>query len=197
MKILGLYNNECAVDLFTWLKENGNEVICSTEKLEAQWCAKQRFDLTISYTYRYILSKEVLDALGNNAVNIHNSFLPFNRGADPNIWSIIDETPRGVTLHYMNTDLDKGFIIAQQLVNDSEEETLRSSYENLDRAAKQLFKDAFRYYKSWPMMRKQALGEGSYHSIKDGERLKKTIISFDESVWFFKEKLDRNHILCN
>ena len=97
----------------------------------------------------------------------------------------------------MNTDLDKGFIIAQQLVNDSEEETLRSSYENLDRAAKQLFKDAFRYYKSWPMMRKQALGEGSYHSIKDGERLKKTIISFDESVWFFKEKLDRNHILCN
>lgn len=182
MKILGLYNNECAVELFEWLGQKENEVICRTERLNPEWCRSQKFDLTVSYTYRYILTKEILDALDNNAVNIHNSFLPFNRGADPNIWSFISGTPRGVTLHYMSTELDKGYIIAQQLVNDSEDETLRSSYENLDRAAKQLFKDAFRYYASWPEMRKQAVGVGSYHSIKDRKKIKNLVNSFEEKV---------------
>lgn len=190
MKILGLYNNECALELFEWLMENGHEIIYCTEKLKAEWCREQKFDLAVSYTYRYILSKEILDALNNNAVNIHNSFLPFNRGADPNIWSFIDGTPRGVTLHYMNTELDKGYIIAQQLVNDSEEETLRSSYENLDRAAKQLFKDAFRYYTSWPEMRKRAIGIGSYHSIKDREKIKGTINSFHMSIMQLKNFIE-------
>lgn len=89
----------------------------------------------------------------------------------------------------MNTELDKGYIIAQQLVNDSEDETLRSSYENLDKAAKQLFKDAFRYYTSWPAMRKQTIGEGSYHSIKDGEKIKSSINSFEEKVSLSKKRM--------
>ena len=116
MKILCLYNNECAAELFEWIKEQGHETICSSEKLKAQWCREQKFDLAVSYTYRYILTEEILLLLNQNVVNIHNAYLPWNRGADPNIWSIVDDTPRGVTLHYMDTSLDKGSIIAQKLV---------------------------------------------------------------------------------
>ena len=182
MKVLYLYNNECAYDLLLWLRDQGNDVVACQERLEEQWCRERAFDLTVCYTYRYILTDEILSALGNNVVNLHNSYLPWNRGADPNIWSIVDGTPRGVTLHYVNTGLDKGDIIAQALVGLEDTGTLKSSYDDLDRAAKQLFKEAFRHYGFWPEMRKRPLGIGSYHSVKDGAQIKSGIISYDMKV---------------
>lgn len=189
MKILCLYNNDCAVELFEWLKEQGHETIYNSEKLKAQWCREQKFDLAVSYTYRYILTKEMLLSLNNNVVNIHNSYLPWNRGADPNIWSIVDNTPRGVTLHYMDDTLDKGSIIAQKLVGKKAEETLQSTYEELDKAAKELFKEAFLFYNDWPEMKKIPLGRGSYHSLKDGERFKSIIDTYTLTVSKFKERI--------
>ena len=51
MKILCLYNNECAVELFEWIKEQGHETICSSEKLRVQWCREQKFDLAVVQIY--------------------------------------------------------------------------------------------------------------------------------------------------
>lgn len=196
MKLLCLYNNPCALELFHWLNSQGHETVIWSEKIDRDWCEDQKFDLAISYTYRYILSEDILDALHNNAVNIHTSYLPWNRGADPNIWSILEETPRGVTLHYMNSELDKGDIIAQQLIaDDVESETLSSSYQMLDQVAKQLFKDAFCFYEYWTFMRKKSCGPGSYHSVSDAKEIKDLILTYDMSVLEFKEivqKEDRN-----
>lgn len=189
MKILGLYNNACAEELFDWLELQGNVVIRYQEKLFPEWCELHQFELTVSYTYRYVLTEKVLEALGGNVVNIHNSYLPWNRGADPNIWSILDGTPRGVTLHYMNAGLDKGEIIAQRLLGKAEAGTLRSSYDDLDKAAKELFKDAFAFYGEWTQMKKISLGGGSYHSVKDGEKIKRAIDSYDITVAEFRERV--------
>lgn len=189
MKILGLFNNACAEELFDWLEIEGNEVVRCQERLSWEWCRLHQFELTVSYTYRYILTEEVLEALGGNVVNIHNSYLPWNRGADPNIWSILDGTPRGVTLHYMNAGLDKGDIIAQRLMGKAETGTLRSAYDNLDKAAKELFKDAFAFYGEWPQMKKNPLGKGSYHSVKDGEKIKRAIENYDITIDEFRERV--------
>lgn len=35
MKILCLYSNECAVELFRWLEEQGHETVLETGRLEA------------------------------------------------------------------------------------------------------------------------------------------------------------------
>ena len=190
MKILCLYNNDCALELFEWIEKQGNQVVLWKDRLGADWCRQQDFALAVSYTYRYILTEEVLAALKYNAVNIHNSFLPWNRGADPNIWSIIDRTPRGVTLHYMENGLDKGEIIAQQIVNDGDEETLASSYRNLDMAAKQMFRDVFRYYPLWQSMRKVPKGKGSYHSTADGRCVKSLIKSYAMTAREFQDRYD-------
>lgn len=189
MKILCLYNNDCAIELFEWLRQRNHEIELYSEKLNAHWCAGQRFDLAVSYTYRHILTQDILSALNDNAVNIHNSYLPWNRGADPNIWSIIDDTPRGVTLHYMDSALDKGYIIAQKLLKKRERETLKSGYEELDRAAKDLFKEAFAFYKDWPQMKKMAVGVGTYHSLEDGRRMKSVIDTYEMPVVELKKRL--------
>ena len=182
MKILCLYNNDCALELFQWLEREGHEIILWSNPLDAIWCREQSFDLTVSYTYRFILNQNTIDALKNNVVNIHNSLLPFNRGADPNLWSIVEKTPRGVSLHYMDAELDKGYIIAQSIVSDTEEETLSSSYNNLDHAAKQLFKDSFRYYDFWPQLKKKVEGKGTYHALKVAVVIKSVIDSYDLNI---------------
>lgn len=189
MRILCLYNNECALSLFEWLEKQGHQILLCTDKIEAQWCKDQRFDLTVSYTYRYIITEDILDALNNNAVNIHTSYLPWNRGADPNIWSIVEETPRGVTIHYMDAGLDSGRIIAQSLVPLVENDTLKSSYDRLDEEAKRLFKSVFPFYKFWPEMRKKAEGRGTYHALNDGVEIKSMIQTYDVRVDIFKENI--------
>lgn len=44
-----------------------------------------------------------------------NIYLTFNKGVDPNMWSIFEGTSRGVTLHHMDAELDKGLIIDYRL----------------------------------------------------------------------------------
>ncbi len=186
MKILCLYNNDCALPLFEKLKEMGHETVLCSERLSVPEVRAGNYDLAVSYTYRYILTGELLEALHGNAVNLHNSYLPFNRGADPNLWSIKEGTPRGVTLHYMDESLDKGYIIAQRLVTEGDGETLKSSYDNLDRNAQELFFEAFCFYEHWPEMKKKPLGKGTYHSVKDGAQMKEKIPSYDMKITDFR-----------
>lgn len=182
MKILGLYNNSCAISLFNWIKEQGNDVILVTERLDPVWCKEQNFELGISYTYRYILTDEILKDLNCQMINIHNSYLPWNRGADPNIWSIIDDSPRGVTIHFMDAALDKGKIIAQMLVPLEKDDTLKSSYEKLDATAISLFKTIYPFRRYWCEMGKLPVGKGSYHSLKQGEAIKRLISDYNMPV---------------
>ncbi len=39
MKILCLYGNECALELFEWMKNLGHKVVLWKEKLKENWCA--------------------------------------------------------------------------------------------------------------------------------------------------------------
>lgn len=83
----------------------------------------------------------------------------------------------------MGTELDNGYIIAQEFIKDCDEnETLSGSYYELDRVAKFLFKRAFCYYEFCPPIKKICLGKGSYHSLKDGARIKALIDTYDMSI---------------
>ncbi|MBO7600534.1 MAG: hypothetical protein J6S95_05225 [Lachnospiraceae bacterium] len=182
MKILCLYNNECALPLFDEIRKLKHETVLMTERLSLDYIRSENFDLAVSYTYRYIISGDILKALKGNIVNLHNSYLPYNRGADPNLWSFAENTPRGVTLHYMDEGLDKGYIIAQRLVTEGDGETLKSSYDNLDKNAREMFLEAFKEYDNWQNMKHLPEGKGSYHSVKDGLLLKEKITSYDMKI---------------
>lgn len=167
MKILCLYSNECALELFDWLKEQGNDIVLWTKKIDINWLYKEYFDLAISYTYSYIISTDIIEQLNGQIINLHNSYLPFDKGTSPNIWNIIEGTPRGVTIHYIDSGLDTGDIIAQKLVELDNNFTLKTSYIQLDMAVKELFKTVFVNYKFWNSMRKKCIGMGTYHKESD------------------------------
>lgn len=189
MKILCLYHNPCALPLFDWLQKEGHETVLCSERLTGAWCERQKFDLTVSYTYRYIVSETVLNILNFNAVNLHNSYLPWNRGAAPNLWSIADKTPRGVTLHYMVAGLDKGAIIAQRLVPLKPDDTLKTSYDALDQAAQLQFREAFQWYPYWNQMKKRPVGCGSYHTKEESKVLCQIIDSYNMTVDEFYQRI--------
>lgn len=158
--------------LITWLREQGEQVIQSADKLSVQAVANQGFSFLVSYGYRYILRKDILDIFPNKAINLHISYLPWNRGVDPNFWSFIEDTHKGVTIHYLDEGVDTGDIIAQNEIEfDSERETLATSYEKLQAAIQDLFRQNWLSIKSGNCQRQKQVSGGSTHKVKDKECL--------------------------
>ena len=88
------------------------EVISS--RIDCQYCLENKFDFLVSYGYRYILKKDLLDLFPCKAVNLHISLLPYSRGAHPVLWSVMDGHPFGVTIHMLDQGLDTGNILFQR-----------------------------------------------------------------------------------
>lgn len=166
--ILFLTNNNNAMRLAHWLQNQNENVVIYAEKLTKQFLLENYFKIVISYNYKYIITKSILEHLNYNVINLHISLLPWNRGANPNYWSFIDNTPKGVTIHKMDEGIDTGNIIFQkELFFDEKEESFASSYEKLHEEIFNLF------ISNWDSIKQMSYKEisqgcgGSYHSIKD------------------------------
>lgn len=72
-------------------------------------------DLILCDSYSMLIRPDIIQSVSGNAINMHASLLPRNRGPNPFQWSIIrGESKTGVTIHYMDTGFDSGDIVAQQ-----------------------------------------------------------------------------------
>jgi methionyl-tRNA formyltransferase len=129
-------------------------------------------DIGISILFGYILKPVFLDMFHYGVINLHPAFLPHNRGAYPNVWSIVEGTPAGATLHYIDVGVDTGDIIAQQQVPVDLTDTGGALYHKLERACVELFKE------TWPLIRhgqapriSQDRTAGTYHRTQDVESI--------------------------
>ena len=155
------------------LRENGCAVTEYENSINVDFLKERAIEFAVSYRYRYIITKAVVDYLRGKIINLHISFLPWNRGADPNLWSFLEDTPKGITIHYVDDGLDTGDIIAQkESIFDNPEETLASTYKKLNSEIIELFRE------NWPLIAagnaprmKQPSG-GSFHRIKDKAKFK-------------------------
>lgn len=158
--------------LLEWLNNVEELVIQTSEKITPDFINTNNVCFLVSYGYRHILRENVLELLPNSAINLHISYLPWNKGADPNFWSLVEGTPKGVTIHYLDEGVDTGDIIIQKKVNFSiEKETLSTSYEMLQTAIQDLFKENWETIKSGKCIRQKQIGKGSLHKIKDKKSL--------------------------
>lgn len=137
-------NNDHSLTFEKKLKDNNCNVKLYNNPITLDSFKGYSPDLVISYNYRYIVKKEVIDYFGNKIINMHISYLPWNKGADPNIWSFIDNTPKGVTIHRLEEKCDSGKIILQKEIFFNEDiETLASSYIKLQNEIIDLFINNF------------------------------------------------------
>ena len=149
------------------IRDAGDEV--GTDPLALEW---REPDWIVSYGWRQILRRPFVDDYAGRIINIHTSLLPWNRGAHPNFWSWFDGTPKGITIHFIDSGVDTGDIIASSGVMFSTwQETLATTYKMLNTCAEELFA------KMWPTIRKgttglrQDLNAGSSHKKKDLEAI--------------------------
>jgi len=153
--------------LIDFFLEKGCDVSLSEAPLDYSVSSLDNVDFLISYGYRHIIKREIVDKFGCRAINLHCSLLPWNRGADPNLWSFLENSPKGVTIHCIDYGIDTGKILAQREICFESPETLRSSYEKLSFAIEELFMEKWDDICNERLVPvPQPLG-GSYHLSKD------------------------------
>lgn len=171
MKILFLYNNELALKLAKQLEQNQHEVVLWSDKIDIELLKKIEPDKIISYSYIYIISREVIEFMSTPILNLHISYLPWNRGKNPNFWSFVDDTPKGVTIHQIDERLDKGKILLQKRLQfDENKETFVTTYQKLNEEIVKLFMENCE-----PLLHDEIEGtipteKGTYHSGADFEK---------------------------
>ena len=102
------------------------------ERILIESVKKLNPDFILSYRYRHIIDEKFLQIVKVPIVNLHHSFLPFNRGAHPNFWSFYEDTPKGISIHLIDKGIDTGDIIYQEEIQLDLESTFRETYKKLD-----------------------------------------------------------------
>ena len=201
MRVLFLGNNWLGLQILQWLKAEheeivgvvlhppkrqryGYELIAAADAVPVfdgsrlrepnilESIRKLGCDIAVSVLFGYILRPDFLKLAPSGCINLHPSLLPYNRGAHPNVWSIIEGTPAGATLHYIDEGIDTGDIIAQREVAVESIDTGETLYRRLEWASLELFKE------TWPNLRDgsvrrfaQSSAAGTSHHVGDLERI--------------------------
>ena len=129
------------------IKSTGDEVITMTDRVTLDFVRENDIDFIVSDRSRFLIREDLIEFLDKKIVNLHPSFLPWNRGYNPNYWSIKENTAFGVSLHFIDKDIDTGAILAQARTFYSGNDTLRSTYFRLRMLMVKLFEAC------WPDVR--------------------------------------------
>jgi len=149
------------------IESDGSDVVVTSQVLDLKFMNEHKPEFVVSYGFPHIVAPEVIDFVRGSIINLHISYLPWNRGSDPDFWSLVDDTPKGVTIHYMDDALDTGDMIVQLEVMPDMEDTLATYHEKLHSSIIGLFRE------NWPSIRNGTCprvpqgGGGSYHRSVD------------------------------
>jgi methionyl-tRNA formyltransferase len=103
-------------------------------------------DFVLGIHFPYIVPAEVLEIPRIGVLNLHPAFLPYNRGWHTPSWAILEDTPIGATLHFMDTGVDTGDIVHQKQLSISPGDTAHTLYRKLKLLEFEVFQEA------WPQI---------------------------------------------
>lgn len=141
----------------------GPDVVRAIGKLNA--------DVGLSVLFAHILKADVLQLFPRGVLNVHPGYLPFNRGRNAQIWGIVDGTPVGATLHYMDEGVDTGPIVERVEVAIAPTDTGQSLRAKLMTASVDVLE------KGWPAVvadapaAPQDAAAGTAHRVRDVESI--------------------------
>lgn len=166
-------------------KKNINIILLGQKKIDTSSISAA--DILISFGYRTIISKKVLKKLNNPPINLHMSYLPYNKGSHPNFWSFYDKTPAGITIHEVNEKLDSGKIIFQKKIKFklNRKTSFYSTYKILFKELEKLFCRHYKKIINSNYKSKPQIGKGTFHLKKN---LPKNV-KWKESIFKYLDNL--------
>lgn len=172
------------------IRHDAKEVLEWVGPIEVNFLETNKIEFIVSYGYRYIIKSSIIKYLPNRIVNLHISYLPWNRGADPNLWSFLENTPKGLSVHYMDKGIDTGDIIIQKEINFYDEgETLSTTYQKLQNEIIHLFKYIWPQIRTGKCPRQKQPEGGSFHKSSDKKKFEYLLVKgWDTPVSILKGK---------
>ena len=188
--IMLLSNNRNVFPLYQWMAEREPQVYLYSGRLTEGQVRSIAPSFVVSYNYGYIIPEKIIRSLGGRIINLHISYLPWNRGSDPNFWSFMEDTPKGVTIHQLTPGLDRGDILLQKELHfDEHIETFQTTYDRLNHEIVCLFQEDWDRIKGHMVIPKKQGGKGSYHKKRELARfLKGGSLDLQETIHDFKRK---------
>lgn len=189
--VLFLTNNSNTEEVFRWLKEREPLVIKMTNRLTADMVKQLRPAFVVSFNYRHLIPQDVIDLMPDRIINLHISLLPYNRGAAPNFFSFLDDTPKGVTIHRIAAGLDTGDILCQRELHfDESRETFASTYNRLMEAMRELFCENWEKIKNGGLTARPQTEGGTCHRSKELDAVRQMFpFTWEDNIAEYKRRL--------
>jgi methionyl-tRNA formyltransferase len=100
-------------------------------------------DFIVCVHFPYLLRRPVLDTAKSGVLNLHPSYLPYNRGWHTPTWAILEGTPAGASLHYMDESLDTGDVVCQRQSESDPADTAHTLYQKLKALEVEVFREGW------------------------------------------------------
>lgn len=156
-----IYIAACAKGIPTFVYESENQVIAEIARLP-------RCEIGILAWWPKLISTKLMKVTDHGFINTHPSLLPFSRGKHYNFWALVEQSPFGVSLHFVDEGIDSGDIVAQLPIQYTWEDTGASLYAKASRAMIELFETTYSSLRMQGFPRiKQDLSKGSLHYAKE------------------------------
>lgn len=97
------------------------------------------YDLFLSLHCKQLFPPALVNSC--RCINVHPGFNPCNRGWSPQVFSILNGLPAGVTIHEIDEQLDHGPVIVQRQVPVYEWDTSLDVYQRIQRLEAELLKE--------------------------------------------------------
>lgn len=112
----------------------------SSVRVKNDWAELvDEYNLIISLHCKQLFPAELVQAV--RCVNVHPGLNPYNRGWFPQVFSILNGSPTGATIHEIDEELDHGNIIAQQEVENHVWDTSIDIYNRVLQTELELLKE--------------------------------------------------------
>lgn len=149
------------------------------------------YDMVISLHCKQIFPSKLVNNL--KCINVHPGFNPYNRGWFPQVFSILNKMDCGVTIHYMDEQLDHGKVLFQEKVNMYDWDISMSLYDRIQDKEIELLKKNL-----YDILTKNIEGfqveEGNINTLNDFKKLCE--IDLDEKITM-REAIDKLRALTH
>lgn len=126
-------------------------------------------ELIVSMSYDQILEKKLINFPENGIINVHAGMLPYYRGRSPINWAIINgEDCLGLTVHYIDENIDTGDIILQEKIEINSGDNYRTILEKAEKIAPKVLMKAIVLIENDLVIRKQQKSNGIYLPKRKG-----------------------------